>query len=61
MGTKRQVYESQLKNKKFGKVQHQFTKKICHWLYCSGCGLVALNNEPTRIRISQGCESMEDR
>ena len=61
MATKRQVYESKLMNKKrFKTVPHQFTKKICHWFYCSGCGLVNLKNEATRKRMMLGCESMED-
>jgi len=28
-------------------------------MYCSGCGLVALNNEATRKRMAKPCESME--
>jgi len=34
--------------------------KICHWLYCPGCGLVALKNEATRKRMAKPCESMEN-
>lgn len=35
---------------------HKFDKKICHWWYCSGCGLVALKNDATRKRMKQKCE-----
>lgn len=61
MATKAQIYQAKLSNaKKFKTVPHQFTKKICHWLYCSGCGLVNLKNDSTRRRMALGCESMED-
>jgi len=61
MSTKAQQYKAKLLNQKqFKKVPHQFTKRIFHWLYCSGCGLVNLKNESTRKRIAQSCESMED-
>ncbi len=35
---------------------HRFTKRILHWPYCAGCGLVALKNEATRQRMRQPCE-----
>ena len=57
--TKAQKFKQQQKQA-FKKVPHQFDKKICHWLYCSGCGLVALKNDSTRRRIEQSCESMEE-
>jgi len=56
--TKRQVYEA--KRKSFKTTSHSFSKKVCSWVYCSGCGLVALNNEATRKRMQKPCESMED-
>lgn len=61
MATKAQVYQAKIKSRKmFKMVPHQFTKKVFHWLYCSGCGLVNLKNDSTRKRMSQPCESMED-
>lgn len=61
MMSKQQAYQSKLsQSRKFKKQPHQFTKKVCHWMYCSGCGLVALKNESTRKRIEQSCESMEE-
>jgi len=58
MATKRQVYEA--KQKTFKTSVHVFNKKVCSWVYCSGCGLVALNNEATRKRMSKPCEAMEE-
>ena len=58
MATKRQIYEA--KKRAFKTTAHRFNKKICGWVYCSGCGLVALNNDATRKRMSKPCESMED-
>ena len=58
MATKRRIFEA--RQKAFKKVPHNFNKKICRWVYCSGCGLVALNNEATRKRMAKPCESMED-
>lgn len=46
--------------KKFKKIPHNFNKKVCHWMYCSGCGLVALKNDATRKRMEKSCESMEE-
>lgn len=61
MATKRQKYEAKvLHSKEFKTVPHSFTKKVMSWVYCSGCGLVALNNESTRKRIARNCESMEE-
>ncbi len=61
MSTKAQAYAQRVKqDKKYKTVPHQFDRKICHWLYCSGCGLVALKNDSTQNRIKQGCNSMED-
>jgi len=61
MATKAQDYMAKLLNaKKFKTVPHQWNGKICSWVYCTGCGLVALRNDSTRKRMQQGCESMED-
>jgi hypothetical protein len=61
MATKAQDYKAKLlSQKQFKKVPHQFTKRVFHWMYCSGCGLVNLKNESTRKRMSQPCEAMED-
>lgn len=42
-------------------VPHKFNKKVlnCPWWYCSGCGLVALNNDATRKAMQRPCNSME--
>lgn len=56
--TKDQAYRAS--KKAFKKVPHNFNKKVCHWMYCSGCGLVALKNDSTRKRMQQSCESMEE-
>jgi len=58
MATKAQDYQA--KQKKFRPVAHQFVKKVFHWRYCSGCGLVNLKNDSTRKRMAEGCQSMED-
>lgn len=58
MATKAQDYQA--RQKKFRPVAHQFTKKVFHWWYCSGCGLVNLKNDSTRKRMAEGCQSMED-
>lgn len=61
MGTKAQAYKSRMINqKKFKTVPHQFSGRIFHWLYCTGCGLVNLKNDATRKRMAMSCESMED-
>lgn len=61
MATKAQNYMAKLLSaKKFKTVPHQWNGKICSWVYCTGCGLVALRNDSTRKRMQQGCESMED-
>lgn len=49
-----------MRKKKFKSVPHKFNKRVQHWVYCSGCGLVALKNAATRKRMRQPCESMED-
>lgn len=56
--TKDQAYQAS--KKAFKKVPHSFNKKVCHWMYCSGCGLVALKNDSTKKRMKQSCESMEE-
>ncbi len=58
MITKREKWEHQQKS--FKTTSHIFNKKIVSWMYCSGCGLVALNNEATRKRMQKPCESMEN-
>lgn len=37
------------------KGKHDFRGRICHWVYCRNCGLVALRNETTQRRIAQRC------
>jgi hypothetical protein len=39
---------------------HAMTKKVLHWSYCAGCGLVALRNEITRQALRNPCETEED-
>lgn len=35
---------------------HKFGKRLLkHWEYCSSCGLIAFNNDPTRRSIKLGC------
>lgn len=58
MITKKEKWKQQ--QKAFKAVPHVFSKKIVSWMYCSGCGLVALNNDVTRKRMQQSCEAMED-
>ena len=40
-------------------VGHVFNRKVLHWSYCSGCGLVALKNATTRDAMREPCKSME--
>ena len=58
MITKKEKWKQQQRT--FKTTQHDFNKKIVSWMYCSGCGLVALNNEATRKRMQKPCVSMED-
>lgn len=59
--SKAQQYEAKQKAaKKFSTTAHSFTKRVFHWPYCSGCGLVLLKNESTARRAVGPCESMED-
>ena len=61
MATKAEVYQSQQRQKRqFKTTPHQFTKKVFHWPYCSGCGLVLLKNESSQKRSKEPCQSMED-
>jgi len=61
MATKAQTYQAKLtSSKQFRTTPHQWNGKICSWVYCTGCGLVALRNDSTRKRMQQGCESMEE-
>lgn len=49
--------------KVFKTVPHKFNGKMtkpCPWVYCTGCGLVLLNNDATRKRANKPCQSMED-
>ena len=39
---------------------HTLTKRVLHWPYCAHCGLVALNNEPTRKAMRAKCITYED-
>lgn len=34
---------------------HAMNKRICHWPYCSRCGLVALKNDITRKALRSPC------
>ena len=36
---------------------HDFRGRVCHWIYCLNCGLVALRNEETQYRIKKGCDA----
>jgi hypothetical protein len=38
---------------------HSMTKKICHWSYCSRCGLLALKNSATRRALRAPCVTYE--
>lgn len=58
MNTKAQRYAAKIKS--FKTTKHISNKKVCHWVYCSGYGLVALNNETSRKKMQKPCESMED-
>lgn len=51
---------------KFKKTPHKFNGRLggkakLPWPYCTGCGLVLLNNESTRKRAQQSCDSMEEK
>lgn len=37
--------------------QHNFTKdaKVCHWQYCTKCGILALRNEFSQWAVKVGC------
>ena len=39
---------------------HSFTRKILHWWYCSGCGLVLLKNDASRKRANGSCDCGDD-
>lgn len=34
---------------------HNMTKRILHWFYCVNCGLLALNNEASRLALRRPC------
>ena len=34
---------------------HRFTERVCHWPYCSRCGLVLLRNDVSRRAAGQPC------
>lgn len=34
---------------------HNMSKRIIHWPYCSNCGLVALKNDVTRKALKAKC------
>ena len=40
---------------KYEMIEHEWQLKVCGKQVCSGCGLVALNNDFTRWAISKGC------
>lgn len=58
MSKKARWKQKQLNFKK--NVPHSFNKKILHWFYCSGCGLVALKNDVTMKAMKKPCNSMEE-
>jgi len=61
MATKSEVYQSQQKQKRqFKTTQHQFTKRLFHWSYCNGCGLVLLKNDSSQKRSRGPCYAMEE-
>jgi hypothetical protein len=40
---------------------HDFNKRrICHWPYCSRCGLVLLRNKSSRSAAAASCITYED-
>lgn len=51
-----------VKKQKFKTSPHLFNGKLhcLPWYYCSGCGLILLNNDATRRRANQPCFSMEN-
>ena len=59
MSTKAERYKHSQKMK-FKRVPHHFNRKVMHWFYCSGCGLVALKNEITQKAMRKPCNSMEE-
>lgn len=53
-------WELHQKNQKIKQKQaHTFNAKICHWDYCTKCGLVALKNKPTAIAMAAPCPDAE--
>lgn len=63
LSSKKQSYLSKKEHrKKFKIVPHRFDKKCLSgpWHYCSGCGLLALNNDVTRKSMRRPCNSMEE-
>ena len=57
--SKKQLWKEKQKRFKLN-VPHRFDRKVCHWVYCSGCGLVALKNDRTRKLMNRPCNSMEE-
>lgn len=56
MSKKQELYKNELKAEKNRKsTNHSFNKKVLHWSYCSGCGLVLLKNEATLKAASLPC------
>jgi hypothetical protein len=39
---------------------HSFQYKVCHWWYCSGCGLIQMNNTASRKAAKQACRGAEE-
>lgn len=40
--------------------EHAFTKRVLHWPYCAGCGLMLLKNELTRKAANSKCVVYDD-
>lgn len=38
------------------RVPHKFNKTICHWPYCSQCGLIRLRNKASQKAAEKLCE-----
>jgi len=41
------------------KKAHQFDHRFISWMVCTKCGLVALNNKPSRKEMGKPCHGAE--
>jgi len=41
------------------KLPHAMTKRLCHWVVCGHCGLVALKNDVSVRAMRRSCEVEE--